>query len=121
MAITSITHYPTNTHYDYNHYYKTGSITTATTSSFYPYDVIKNVQKEEKMIEDEYPDEMTVQATQTINGWVGQLCWGSEVIWQSKKGRRDTEKNKELVTGSERAMQDARNHRRAVLKKLYNS
>jgi hypothetical protein len=97
----------------------TTTYTNASTTSF---DITQEKPMTDGVVVDNYPDKINLRAVETIDGWVGQICCGEEVIWQSKKGRRDKkDKYDNTIEGSYRALVDARKHRRSMTKKQYRA
>jgi len=68
------------------------------------------------------PTTAEVVAVKVLGGWVGQLYFGDEIIWQSKKLRNDkTYKKGRWSSGSERALEDVHKRRIKSMKKALDS
>jgi hypothetical protein len=99
--------------------YNTYSTTTNATNYFI---TTQEEPMKDGAVVDQYPEKMNIRSVEMIDGWVGQLIWGDEVIWQSKKARRDKkDKYDNIIEGSYLALEDARKHKRACVRKLYKA
>jgi len=82
----------------------------------------KPMSNSEGVVEDNYPQKLKLRAIQTIDGWVGQVLVGKEVVYQTKKPRKDKYNPKTGMTseGSNKALTDVRKRQLTSAKKRWN-